>query len=206
MSFFAGNKPILIVCFLLLMYSVSNAQSDSSSTFLSKLYFPFDFGYTISKQKNISNGGLIKTGLEYRINQEKGLFIRFNFNNRNNKFKISENSFTNVIEGQLKFDDYVIGLGYRIGQKKIKGFGLCQAGIGTYSFPSIIGISNNFKIKENQATSPVFKTTLGLEYYVAKNAAMTIETVYILQTSNSAFWNKSFSAFGISIGLTTTLF
>jgi hypothetical protein len=188
------------------MYSTSNAQSDSTSTFLSKLYFPFDFGYTISKQKSISNGGLIKTGLEYRINQEKGLFIRFNFNNRINKFKISKNSSTNVIEAQLKFDDYVIGLGYRIGKKKIKGFGLWQGGISTYSFPSIIGIYNNFKIKENQATTPVFKTTFGVEFYVAKNAALTIETVYIFQKSNSAFWNKSFSTFGISIGLTTTLF
>ena len=204
--FLAAHKQIFVLCLTLLMYSTSNAQSDSASTFLSKLYFPFDFGYTISKQKSISNGGLIKTGLEYRINQEKGLFIRFNFNNRNNKFKISKNSSTNVIEAQLKFDDYVIGLGYRIGKKKIKGFGLWQAGISTYSFPSIIGIYNNFKIKENQATTPVFKTTFGVEFYVAKNAALTIETVYIFQKSNSAFWNKSFSTFGISIGLTTTLF
>lgn len=203
---FSGNKPILILCLHLMMCKFTYAQSDSVSTFLSKLYFPFDFGYTIAKQKSVPNGGIIKTGLEYRINKEKGLFIRFNFNNRNNKFQISENLSTNVIEGQLKFDDYVIGLGYRIGEKKIKGFGLCQAGISMYSFPSIIGISNNYKIKENQATTPVFKQTLGLEYYVAKNAAMTIETLYIFQTSNSAFWNKSFSSFGISIGLTTTLF
>ena len=96
--FLAAQKQIFVLCLTLLMYSTSNAQSDSASTFLSKLYFPFDFGYTISKQKSISNGGLIKTGLEYRINQEKGLFIRFNFNNRNNKFKISKNSSTNVIE------------------------------------------------------------------------------------------------------------
>lgn len=184
----------------------SNAQTKDSTSFLSKLYFPFDFGYTIPQQTNISNGGLIKTTLEYRMNQKKGLFIRFNFNNRNNKFKISENLFTNVIEGQLKFDDFVIGLGYRIGQKKIKGFGLCQAGISTFSFPSIIGISNNFKIKENQTTTPVINTTFGLEYYVAKNAALTIEAVYIWQTSNSAFLNKSFSTLGISFGLTTTLF
>jgi len=204
--YLAGNKRLFFLYFTVLSYSSANGQSDSTSSILSKLYFPFDFGYTISEQKGISNGGLIKTTLEYRINQEKGLFIRFNFNNRNNKFKISENSPTNVIEGQLKFDDYVIGLGYRIGQKKIKGFGLFQAGISSFSFPSVIEISNNFKIKENQATTPVFKTTFGLEYYVDKNAALTIETVYILQTSNSAFGNKSLSTFGISIGLTTTLF
>jgi len=199
-------KLFLKIFFLVVFNSTVYGQSDTSTSFLSKLYFPFDFGFTISKQTNISNGGFIKSTLEYRINQEKGLFIRFNYNNRSNKFRISENSPANVIEGQLKFDDYVIGLGYRIGQKKIKGFGLIQAGISTYSFPSIIGISDNFKIKENKANTPVFQTTFGLEYYIAKNAAFTIETVYILQTSNTAFWNKSLSTFGISFGLTTTLF
>jgi hypothetical protein len=173
---------------------------------LSKLYFPFDFGYTVSEEAAILNGVVIKTGFEYRWKQENRLFVRFNFNNRNNEFRISENPSTNVIEGRLKFDDYVIGLGYRIGKKKIKGFGLCQAGISMYNFPSIIRINNNFKIKENQATIPVFKTTFGLECYVAKNAALTIETVYVLQTKNSAFWNKSFNTIGVSIGLTTTLF
>jgi hypothetical protein len=199
-------KLSIITLVLWCVCLTGHSQSKDSTSFLSKLYFPFDFGYTISKQKSISNGGIIKTGLEYRMNQEKGLFFRFNFNNRNNKFKISENPSTNVIEGKLKFDDYVIGLGYRIGKKKLKVFGLWQAGISSCSFPCIIGIYNNFKIKETQATTPVFKTTFGLEYYVAKNAALTIETVYVFQNSNSAFWNKSFSTFGISIGLTTTLF
>jgi len=199
-------KLFLNIFILVALNSTVYGQSESSPSFLSKIYFPFDFGFTISDQTNISNGGLIKTTLEYRINPEKGLFFRFNYNNRNNKFKISENSYTNVIEGQLKFDDYLIGTGYRIGNKKIKGFGLCQAGISTYNFPSLNGASNNFKIKENKITSPIFNATLGLEYYVAQNAALTIETVYILQTSNSAFWNKSFNKLGISLGLTTTLF
>ena len=183
------------------------AQEDTTkTTFLSKLYFPFDFGYTISNQLTISNGGSVKTGIEYRLKNNNGLFVRFNFDNRNNNYKISEKSSTNIIEGEIKFNDYVLGLGYRIGKKKIKLFGLSQAGISMYNFPSIIGVSTCFKIKENQASTSVFKTTLGLEYYVAKNAALTIETVYILQTTNSTFWHKSLSTFGISIGLTTTLF
>lgn len=58
----------------------SLAQADTSKTsFLSKLYFPFDFGYTLSEQKGILNGGQVKTGLEYRMKKENGLFFRFNF-------------------------------------------------------------------------------------------------------------------------------
>ena len=202
------TRLILITSILVFFLKKNSlAQADTSKTsFLSKLYFPFDFGYTLSEQKGILNGGQVKTGLEYRMKKENGLFFRFNFDNRNNRFEVTETATTNVVEGQLKFADYAIGFGYRIGKKNIKAFALCQAGISTYNFPSITGICNNFKIKENQANTPVFKTTLGLEYYVAKNAAITIESVYILQTSNSIFWNKSFSTFGISIGLTTTLF
>jgi hypothetical protein len=204
------NKILVSISFILvfsLFQKSTLAQTDTSqSSFLSQLYFPFDFGYTLSQQKSISNGGQVKTGLEYRIKKESGLFLRFNFDNRNHQFEISENTTTNVVKGDLKFDDYVIGVGYRIGNKKIKGIGLCQAGVSTYSFPSVTGISNNFKMKENEASTIVFKTTLGLEYYVAPNAALTIETVYILHTSKAAFWNKSLSKFGISIGLTTTLF
>lgn len=188
------------------MCLTSHAQAKDSTSFLSKIYFPFDLGYTVSDETTILNDVLIKTGLEYRFKQEKGLFVRFNFNNRNNEFRISENPLTNVIEGRIKFDDYVIGLGYRIGKKEITGFGLCQAGISNYNYPSIIGNSTNFKIIENQATTPVFITTFGIEYYVAKNAALTIETVYLFQTSNAVFWNTSFNTFGISIGLTTAWF
>lgn len=202
----AINKPLLLLFIPLLMYKSASAQLDSASSFLSKLYFPFDFGYTISGEKNISNGGLIKTGLEYRLNKNNGLFVRFNFDNRSNQFKISDNLLTNVAEGQIKFNDYVIGLGYRSRGNKVKGFGLFQGGISTYNFPMIIKAVNDFAVKEKQGTTPVYKLSLGLEYYVAKNAALTMETVYILQTANSVFWNNSFSTFGISIGLTTTLF
>jgi hypothetical protein len=188
------------------MCNKANAQTNDAETFLEKLYFPFDFGATFPSEKNISSGGYIKTGLEYRLRKEQGVFFRFNFDNRNNKFTTQENQTTNVVDGKLTFNDYSIGLGYRFGQKKLKGFGLFQGGISDYNYPVVSGTLNNFSVTEKKSTTPIAKITLGFEYYVAKNAALTIETVYILQTSNSAFWHKSFSTFGISIGLTTTLF
>ena len=44
--------------------------------------------------------------------------------NRNNRFEVTETATTNVVEGQLKFADYAIGFGYRIGKKNIKAFAL----------------------------------------------------------------------------------
>jgi hypothetical protein len=180
------------------------AQSDNS--FLSRLYFPFDFGFTLLTEKNIKSGSQIKTGIEYRIKKNIGLFARFNFNNRMNSFDIQKNQTTNVINGKLKFNDYSIGLGYRLGNKKIKVFSLWQVGISTYDFPLVTGTPNNFSIVERRGETPIIQMTFGLEYYLAKNAALTVETVYIMHTDNSTFWNNQFGTFGISIGLTTTLF
>lgn len=134
------------------------------------------------------------------------MFVRFNFDNRSNAFSINENYTSNVTEGKLKFNDYVFGLGYRIGKNKIKILVLFQAGATTYEFPTVTGSTNNFKIQDQQRTTGIVKTTVGLEFYVAKNAALTLETSYILHSKQSSFWNNRFSMIGISLGLTTTLF
>jgi hypothetical protein len=199
-------KHIFLLFFAMMIYNFVNAQADSSSSILSKLYFPFDFGYTISKGHTIKPGGLIKTGLEYRSNKDRGLFIRFNIDNRSSRFAISENQTTNVIDGKLKFDDHTLGLGYRIGSEKLKGIILFQSGVSVYKFPTISRTLNNFEIKDAQSSTPTSKLTFGVEYYVAKNAALTLETAYILQNSNSVFWKNSLNTLGVSFGLTTTLF
>ena len=76
---------LLAVIFVFSFFSKNAlAQADTSkASFLSKLYFPFDLGYTLSEQKSILNGGQVKTVLEYRMKKENGLFFRFNFDNRN---------------------------------------------------------------------------------------------------------------------------
>jgi len=48
------TRLILITSILVFFLKNSLAQADTSKTsFLSKLYFPFDFGYTLSEQKGI---------------------------------------------------------------------------------------------------------------------------------------------------------
>ena len=198
-------KIFLNVLLFILISPMLYAQSENTS-FLSKLYFPFDFGSCISTEKYIKSGSLVKTGLEYRIKKDKGLFVRFNFDNRTNRFVIPENQSTNVVQGKIKFDDYVIGPGYRIGTRKIKIFGLSQVGVSGFEFPQVTGSKNNYILSENSKLSSLIKLTLGLEYYVAHNAALTFESGYILHGDDSVFWNRQFSVFGFSIGLTTTLF
>ncbi len=189
---------ILIIC--LLSSNKLFAQTDTTKSFLSKTYFPFDFGLTFSNQT------IIKTGIEYRINTDRGVFFRFNVDNRSNKFSIIENPITNVINGTVKFEDYVLGVGYRLGKSKLKSFVLCQGGISSYEFPLISGTQNNLVVDYQQSETPIIKTTIGFEYYIAKNAALTIESCHLLHVNRSVFWTNQLSAFSISFGLTATLF
>lgn len=195
----------LIILFSFLSFAVS-AQSDTTVSFLSKLYFPFDFGYAMNSTHTLQSGSLVKTGLEYRFKQTNGLLIRFNYDNRSNHYKIIENTVTDITEGKLKFNDYVMGIGYRVGHKKMNIFGLIQCGVSTYTYPSITDSINNFILIDKQITTPITKCTAGFEYYIAPNAALTLETSYALLPNHSVFWGKDFSIFGISLGLTTTLF
>lgn len=203
---FIKRKFSLIFFFLLFTCGLVKAQNDNTATFFSRLYFPFDFGYAITRSDFLERGSLIKTGLEYRANSKSGFFVRFNFDNRSNRFHIAENTTTNVVDGKLNFNDYVIGVGYRIGKRKLRIFGLTQTGIATYDFPHINGLVNNFKIEAIQSSTLINKFTFGLEYYIASKAAFSFESSYLLQSSPSVFWINSHSAVMLSIGLSTTLF
>lgn len=184
----------------------ATAQINTNFPFLSQLYFPFDAGYALTDAKTLQSGMLFKTGLEYRFKKPVGLLIRFSYDNRSNHYKITQNTITNITEGKLKFTDYVTGVGYRVGQRKTRFFGLIQAGISVYNYPSITGSANNFTMTDKQSITPITKYTAGFEYYIAQNAALTLETSYALLPNRSVFWGKDFSMFGISLGFTATLF
>jgi hypothetical protein len=200
-------KSALFLFLTLFSNALISAQSDTiKSNLLSRFYFPFDFGYNFLILKNTPSGGLIKTGLEFRFKKENGVFLRFNFDNRFHQYTIRENSVTNVTKGRLRFNDYLAGVGYRIGDSKIKTIGLVQIGIATYEYPVVIGWANHLQIENRQSQTTVIKTIVGFEFYIAQNAALTLETNWNLQPKRSIFWNQYFNTLSISLGLTTTLF
>ncbi len=197
-------RSLILLSFFIVTVQ-ANAQVENDNGLLSKLYFPFDFGSTFSSNANINAGGLVKTGLEYRFKEAGGYFIRFNFDNRTNQFEISENQTTNVTEGRLGFDDYVIGVGYRHGRRKFKVFYLAQAGLSSYEYPVVEGEAPAYKITDKIETTPIIKLVIGLEYYLAENAAITLEAGHYFHPSTSVFWDN-LNTTVVSLGLTTTLF
>ena len=196
-----------ILSTLIAIAASTYAQTESNGSLLSKLYFPFDFGSSFNSNSDIESGNLIKTGLEYRLNDTSGLYFRFNVDSRSNGYEITPNNTTNVIEGKLAFNDYVIGIGYRLGKGRIRTFALCQGGMSRYEYPTVEGSEQNYLVIDKSETIPIIKAIAGLEYYIAPNAALVLEAGHYFHMESSVFWEGSnLNTTVVSFGLTTTLF
>jgi hypothetical protein len=196
----------LITLFIVVFKPTLQAQETEKFSFLSKMYFPFEFGTMIKTTSNLSSIKFANTGIEYRLKNDKGIFIRFDYVNRSGKFDIQNNNATNVQKGELIFEDYTLGIGSRVGSKKIKYIILIKGGLCNYSYPSINGIQPNYEVKTTYSNTSVFKSLIGVEYYIYKNAAFVLCTDYTLLTTKTLFWGNQFNGIGVSVGLTTTLF
>jgi hypothetical protein len=195
----------LTAIFFLITFT-ANAQTSTDSTFFSRLYLPFGTGSSTTDDSKTYSGKVLLSGLEYRIRKTNGLFFRFNFDYRLQKYKITGNSTYNVSEGRLEFTDYLIGFGNRFGKKKLRIFGLIQCGITSYKYLVVSGQENDYKLSEVKNETPAFRGTMGLEYYLNSNIAFTFESSYTSIPTYSLFWDKSLHILEFSLGLTTTLF
>ena len=191
-----------VLTLALVLLAINAMSQNKKENLLSRVYFPFNLGYFLTSNSNINPGGLVKTGLEYRVNKSYGLHFRYAYDIRSTRYKISQNTTTNALEGKVKFNDNIIGLGYRLGKQKLKTIGLLQTGLSSYQNPTITGTTNDYKIIDKKAQEVIYKFTLGVEYYIDQTTAIIIETDYSI-LSRSIFLGD---ALGVSLGITTTLF
>jgi hypothetical protein len=196
---------ILTVIFLLVTFT-ANAQTASDSTIFSRIYLPFGFGTSITDDSKTYSGKVLLTGFEYRFKKTRGLLFRFNFDYRLQKYIIAGNSTYNVSEGKLEFTDYLIGVGDRFGEKKLRIFGLIQGGITSYKYPYVTGNAGDYKLSDVSSRTPAFRSTIGLEYYLNSNFLFTFETSYTIIPTYSIFWDKQLNILEFSLGISTTLF
>lgn len=196
----------LFFCWIVSTVPSATAQQPPDNTVLSRLYFPFDFGYLRPGGDGVRPGGLVRTGIEYRFSKSAGLFIRANLDNRNSPYTISSNQTTNVVSGKLAFADYVAGAGYRVNTRRASAFGLVQAGLSRFDYPVVTGVANALGVTGENRQVVALKAGVGIEYTIAPTAALTLEAGYTMLPQSSVFWGGHFRAFSISVGLTTTLF
>nr|WP_320058357.1 hypothetical protein [uncultured Bacteroides sp.] len=204
-----ANSKYVIITFTLLIITIKGYAQSPKESFSSKLYFPFSIGYLNSPKNNLEPGIIVKMAMEYRFHSTDGMFLRLNYDNRSNSYKKDEIQGTNIIQGKIKFNDYLGGIGYRIsGKRKLRQFGLLQGGLSSCVYQNVATSQDNFIMKDKAKTIPIIKLTTGAEYYIGKSAALTFELDYIWHLKDTPFGQNHMNegAFGISIGLTTTLF
>ena len=81
----------LTIIFFLLSFT-ANAQKGTDSTFFSNIYLPFSVGSSMTDDSKTYSGKVLMTGFEYRFKKTNGLLLRFNFDYRLQKYKITGNS------------------------------------------------------------------------------------------------------------------
>jgi hypothetical protein len=108
-------KKIAFVIALVLRFALPAACQ--TETFASRIYFPGAIGINIlsgDEQTSMRSGFSLVTAIEYRPKYTNAIFFRFNYDALSNKY----NSFasqipTNVTQGKLTANFFMLGLGYR---------------------------------------------------------------------------------------------
>ncbi|MFT4071512.1 MAG: hypothetical protein QM654_06290 [Dysgonamonadaceae bacterium] len=203
------QKQCKFISFILLMLSIKATAQIQKEKLTDKLYFPFGIGYLNSPHNNLKAGIIVNMAAEYRLHSTQGMFFRLSYDNRSNSYKRNEISGTNITQGKLEFNDFLLGAGYRFnGQHKLRYFTLMQSGPSLCEYQQVISTNETYQVKDKSTTIPVVKLLFGSEYYIGKSAAISLDAGYIWSLKNTPFEQNHLyeGALSVSIGLTTNLF
>lgn len=200
------NYLLLVLCYSIL--NVIYSQSDSTSIG-EKIFLPsLEIGYIHSNSEFLSDGLLIKTSLEYRLGNRKGLLFRLNYDTYDTNYELENiDNLTNVVNGTAFFSDLILGGGYRL---NIDG-NLCflfifQPGVKFYDFPVATQEGNAITIGQDNRSIFTSRSTLGLEYYLNNKSAISFDLFHNQVWDSVDFWINHRAGFGISLGFITALF
>lgn len=200
-------KWLLIVFSGIAGNSFGQDADTTRRSFLDNLFFPFDVGCTFYPANALATAVLFKTTVEYRVSRGNAPFIRLNVSNQFVAYQLPQLGITNATTGRLRFTDYSVGLGYRQGKKKVRGYGLINVGCSAYVFPVVEKAKAiSFTVEEIEKATLLSVLVVGVEYYLTPKAAITLELSQSRFWNRTDFWADNPGGIGLSVGVTTTLF
>lgn len=205
---FIMKKRTLFLLFSIYCVSSSYAQEDEADEkkFAKNVFLPsFEIGYIHNNANILSGGLLMKTSLEYRFTNNNDWFLRFNYDNSNANYNFDFEDFSNVLEGKTRFSDLLLGLGYRLGDKKWRSFLLVQGGTKFYNYPTLEQNGQTLALKDASNQLGLSRVTLGLEYYFDEKSAVSVEVLQSAVWKKQDFWNEKTGSWGILVGFITSL-
>ena len=201
-------KKILICLVLKCIYcfclTESVAITKDSTKITNRLFMPaLQMGYINHNLKNISEGLIIQTSIEYRTNNN--FLFRVNYDDFSGRiFTKDEND--NQYVAKVPLSELIGGIGYRLNFKRHHTFALVQTGFRFYELPEIE--NNNGILSINQSSRQIMplRYTLGYEYEFLENIFFNLELFLGHFIKEKDYWSNDKPFFGGTVGLSTTLF
>ena len=181
---------------------------DEKQSFGDQIFLPaIDIGYLFHQSDQLSGGIIIKTSVEYRFRSINDFFLRLNYDTHDAEFNLDDLSVTtNIIKGKASLTDLLLGVGYRLGGEKIRYILMIQPGIRLYNFPNATQDGNTIVIEQESDNVWTTRATIGLEYYLDKKAALSLDLFQSQVWQDRSVWRDHRGAFGFSVGIITALF
>jgi opacity protein-like surface antigen len=181
-----------------------------SEKFSSRIYFPGSIGLNIpsgDEQTSVKAGFSLTTAIEYRPRYTNNVFFRFNYDALSNNYKSFANQVpTNVTQGKLSADFFLLGIGYRRQVTKIGIYALFQPGLNTSSYSTATNGATGVTVGSISTNHFSFKFSTGVEYYVVPHFALVAETAFYHLMKNQSYTPLNPNYISYNIGFTTTLF
>ena len=198
---------IFFLLFGFTFYGFGQDEDQNKKGLRYRIFLPsLEIGYVDYSSNELSGGIMVKTAIEYRLKTQDSFYFRLNYDNRQAKYKIAPTGLTNVIEGKVSFSDLIGGAGYRFGKDKLQWIVLLQGGVSFYSVPEFELNGGVLNLRNAGKNVPISRLTIGLEYYLDSNSAITLELLQSQFWNQEDFWKDNQSAWGISLGVTATLY
>jgi hypothetical protein len=198
---------VTTLCFMLVFVQHSIGQTEK---FSSRIFFPGLVGLNIpsgDEQTSIKSGFSLVTAIEYRPVYTNHIFFRFNYDALSNKYKsFAYQVPTNVTQGKLSANFFLLGVGYRRQVSGIGIYALLQPGLNTSSYNTVVNSTNGVSVGSISNSHVSFKFSTGIEYYIVPHFALVIEPSFyhLLPNHNGITLNPNYLSY--NIGFTTTLF
>ena len=198
---------ILITAFCFLFNQLGISQKDTSSVSeTQRIFMPaLQLGYVGHLSHQLSGGIMFQTSLEYR--HKSNAIFRLNYDDFNANFNI-EYPLNDQIRytGSLSFFEISVGAGLRKQFAKHNAYGLIQGGLRGYGYPQfdINEDAVNFYFTKKNAT--ILRYTLGYEYEFFPQIFLTFESFIGHPLSAKDFWQENIFSWGITTGVSMTLF
>lgn len=201
------KKASLTILICLFFFLSAIAQKEELS---SRFYFPGLIGMGVptgDEQTSMRPGFALNTAIEYRPTYTNAIFIRFSYDNISNNYSNFLNQIpTNVTQGKLTANFFMLGAGYRRKLNKVSLFALIQPGYNNSVYNMVFSNSRGIALRNVSNNFPAVKFSAGLEYYIVPHFALVFEPGYyhLFKTQYRYILNPNYVSY--NIGFTTTLF